>query len=1155
MCKKLMYLILFASLFAPAAAQAAQVQWIRAAYWDGRYGVGWTDQTLAALVRDTLQAAGYEILNADQLKTWMDARIADQKYSVVVFCKDVIPDTVLETMEATCTLRKYLDAGGKVVCYGDIVLYNRGNVDGSKASWGDYGAPAILGFNTAPSAARNKNVAVTLTPAGTAWGLTQTWLSNRPAVPTGIADLEILATDAAGNAAAWVKHYVAGDTFRGFVRIWDVDVSLTVRPTLEEFIRVAEYAGPAAANPNPADGATGVTLQLVQWSGATRAIAHQVYFGTDIAAVTAADSSSPEYRGQQSAVQVAYFYPLGLVTGMTYYWRIDEILDDESVSTGKVWSFTAAPERAWAPKPGDGAAYVAPDAVLEWKPSMTAGSHDVYLGTDRAAIEAGAPETKKAGKQGGTSYTPAGLENGTTYYWRVDEVGATGTTAGEIWSFTVRSVIAKTDPNMIGWWKMEDEKNGMAVDYSGFEHHGTFVGNPQYVEGYNGDALSFDGDDYVDCGTDATFNASTSITLAAWIKIGRSMPDSKVGSNQNGSTGGFKLAIYNDKPEFEIRTSANTAVLNRPAVGGTLLTPGVWYHVAGVYSIGQYLRTYVNGKLDRERLIPDVLGASNGTFKIGRESNSNNYWWLGLMDDVRLYNRALTEAEIAELAKGDTLVASNPQPAREATVDIRSATELSWSPGATAATHDVYFGKDEAAVKAAGTSSPEYVGRQAETTCSVEGRVELGGGDYFWRVDEVEADGTTIHPGNIFRFTVPGYLIIDNFESYTNDSPNRAFQAWVDGYGFSADEFFPQGDPGNGTGAGVGHDIWTEGGPYYQKTIMERSFLHSGVQSVPLYYDNATAEKKYYSEARRTWTQPQDLTAGGMTALSLWFRGKESRFLQAPDGSITATSTSGDISSTASDYFRFICKRLDGDGSIIVKVNSLTVTHPWAKAGVMIRETLDVTSTRAHMITTPIGRVAFENRPTTGAASVSVYTAVGAVPLPVWLKLERKGNEFTGYYSKDGVTWTQTTNANGGGGASPNPQTIAMTGTVYIGLAVTSNNTVTTVTAQMSDLTATGGVSGDWTVVDIGTQAQLNPANDADGLYVAVQDKSGKVAVATWPDATVVPDWTQWKIPLTEFAGVNTSAVTKIFIGVGNRDNPQADGTGRLFIDDVEVIK
>ena len=88
-------------------------------------------------MRDALQAAGYEVLNADQLKTWMDARIHDGVTSVIVFCKDVAPETVGETNTTDCTLRKYLDAGGKIVLCGDIPFWNQGHRGGDTTKWKD----------------------------------------------------------------------------------------------------------------------------------------------------------------------------------------------------------------------------------------------------------------------------------------------------------------------------------------------------------------------------------------------------------------------------------------------------------------------------------------------------------------------------------------------------------------------------------------------------------------------------------------------------------------------------------------------------------------------------------------------------------------------------------------------------------------------------------------------------------------------------------------------------------------------------------------------------------------------------------------------------------------------------------------------------------
>ena len=130
---------------APLHAGSA-VNWQRGAYWDERYPTCWTS---GSAIRDVLEYDGYRILDADQLKVWMNARISDRADSVVVFCQDIAPDTVAETMSASCTLRQYLDAGGKIVWYADIPLFYQGHRDGSRTTWGTDGALYVLGFNAA----------------------------------------------------------------------------------------------------------------------------------------------------------------------------------------------------------------------------------------------------------------------------------------------------------------------------------------------------------------------------------------------------------------------------------------------------------------------------------------------------------------------------------------------------------------------------------------------------------------------------------------------------------------------------------------------------------------------------------------------------------------------------------------------------------------------------------------------------------------------------------------------------------------------------------------------------------------------------------------------------------------------------------------------
>jgi hypothetical protein len=82
-------------------------------------------------------------------------------------------------------------------------------------------------------------------------------------------------------------------------------------------------------------------------------------------------------------------------------------------------------------------------------------------------------------------------------------------------------------------------------------------------------------------------------------------------------------------------------------------------------------------------------------------------------------------------------------------------------------------------------------------------------------------------------------------------------------------------------------------------------------------------------------------------------------------------------------------------------------------------------------------------------------------------------------------------------------------------------------------------------------------ANATAPLYVAIEDASRRSAVVVHSDPAAVkaPTWIQWKIPLSQFTGINLAAVKKLCIGIGDRKATKAGGTGRLFIDDVCVTK
>ncbi len=430
------------SLLVTAQVQAQVEEWDRAAYWDGRFPSAWGGGGEA--IRDGLEAAGYTVLDADELKVWMDAHIADKALSIVVFCRDIVPDTVAESMSDTCTLRKYLDAGGKVVWYSDIPMYYQGSSDGSQVTWGDSGGPGVLGFNAA-SAPRDTYDEIVFTEAGVTWGLTQMWESQRPTSATVTDDFTVLATDAAGNATAWVKHYLPGDNYRGFVRIFD----RTGAPeNVDDIIRIAEYMAMISGGPKPTDGAIHPDTWLsLKWGPGAYAASHDVYLGENYDDVDAGTGDT--FQGNQPSVYFVvgfpgFPYPDGLVPGTTYYWRIDDVeADGVTKHRGKIWSFMIPPKTAYLPEPADGAGLVDPNDKLRWEPGFGSKLHYVYFGDnfDDVNNAAGGAPT------GATTYTPGPLKLAKTYYWRVDEFDIIDTHKGDVWSFTTEGGIAGPNPS------------------------------------------------------------------------------------------------------------------------------------------------------------------------------------------------------------------------------------------------------------------------------------------------------------------------------------------------------------------------------------------------------------------------------------------------------------------------------------------------------------------------------------------------------------------------------------------------------------------------------------------------------------------------------------------------------------------------------------
>ncbi|MFC1633589.1 LamG-like jellyroll fold domain-containing protein [Planctomycetota bacterium] len=228
----------------------------------------------------------------------------------------------------------------------------------------------------------------------------------------------------------------------------------------------------------------------------------------------------------------------------------------------------------------------------------------------------------------------------------------------------------------------------------------------------------------------------------------------------------------------------------------------------------------------------------------------------GPLEQEKVYYWRVDEFDAVATHKGNVWsfttpgAVGNPQPSYAAT-DVGMNAILSWTPADSAASHELYFGTDKDAVRNAGAGAPEDKGSIALGAESYDPGLLEADATYYWRVDEVDAQGNTAK-GPLWIFTTGAYLLVDDFEGYTDDDAagEAIWQTWIDGFGVADN------------GAQAGNLL----PPYAEQTI-----VHGGSQSMPLMYVNEAGVTN--SEAAMTLTAPRDWTLTDVTNLSLWFRG------------------------------------------------------------------------------------------------------------------------------------------------------------------------------------------------------------------------------------------------------------------------------------------
>lgn len=227
--------------------------------------------------------------------------------------------------------------------------------------------------------------------------------------------------------------------------------------------------------------------------------------------------------------------------------------------------------------------------------------------------------------------------------------------------FVVTKVEALDTDGLVGAWLFDEGKGEAVTDSSDNGLDGKIArGKPKWVDGKFGGAMEFGGADMVTVDDDPALDLED-FTLAAWVNIPKisgawQIIASKENRNPTGRNYGLFGNINNGTVHYSFTTNAGWKSFN----AATAVTDGEWHHVAGTYD-GSDFKLYLNGTVDAETA-PGTKPDNHDNFLFIGGCDIGNYWMTGTIDEVVIYNRALSEQEINELMEDGMEVTLDVQP-------------------------------------------------------------------------------------------------------------------------------------------------------------------------------------------------------------------------------------------------------------------------------------------------------------------------------------------------------------------------------------------------------------------------------------------------------------------------------------------------------------
>ena len=203
---------------------------------------------------------------------------------------------------------------------------------------------------------------------------------------------------------------------------------------------------------------------------------------------------------------------------------------------------------------------------------------------------------------------------------------------------------------LVGWWKFDECKGKVANDSSGKKRNGELKNfdsdTAHWVKGPVGNALRFNGkNDFVDVGD---FEWGGACSFSGWVKYNKFQNYSRIFDFDGKGPVQFYLSNSSETNAFKLISRSQKKYINGFSIDDFFVA-GTWQHLAFSLDLNGNLNTFSQGKISKAKSIVPVPKAMRDRQYFGKSQSSNDGYLNGALDDLRIYNRAITEAEVKAL--------------------------------------------------------------------------------------------------------------------------------------------------------------------------------------------------------------------------------------------------------------------------------------------------------------------------------------------------------------------------------------------------------------------------------------------------------------------------------------------------------------------------